>query len=64
MQVPKSALLRYSLNRFHAVIGQGWFIEAREGRLGPFLRRSEAEQFLRKHIQRRGWHRHNRTSQT
>ncbi len=47
---------RQILNRyFHK--GGKWYIEAREGCQGPFLRREEAVAHLEKHIRRHGWKR-------
>jgi hypothetical protein len=45
LNVNKS-LQRYSLSRYLHIVGKGWYIEAREGLRGPFLRLCEAKTYL------------------
>lgn len=47
---------RQILNRFYHLGGK-WYVEAREGRQGPFFRRDEAVAHLERHIRRHGWKR-------
>lgn len=47
---------RHALNRFYNQEGK-WYVEAREGRQGPFSRREEAVAYLQQHKRR---HRRNR----
>jgi hypothetical protein len=42
---------RHALNRFYHLDGK-WYVEAREGRQGPFSRREEAVAYLEKHKRR------------
>lgn len=42
---------RHALNRFYHHEGK-WYVEAREGRQGPFLRREEAVAHLERHKRR------------
>ena len=37
---------RFSLSRYLHIVGKGWYIEAREGLRGPFLRLCEAKSYL------------------
>lgn len=51
---------RHALNRFYHLEGK-WYVEAREGRQGPFSRREEAVAYLEKHKRR---HRRKRDEET
>ncbi len=42
---------RVSLNRIFHTVNQGWFVEAREGRLGPYLNYLEASRAMRLYVQ-------------
>ncbi len=42
---------RHALNRFYHQEGK-WYVEAREGRQGPFSRREEAVAYLENHKRR------------
>lgn len=48
---------RFTLNRFRHMAGEGWYIDVREGRKGPFFSREDAEKYLEKHKRRLGWNR-------
>lgn len=40
---------RFLLNRFRHVVNRGWYVESREGMLGPFILREEAVNLLEQH---------------
>ena len=43
MQSLQTKEQRVTLNRFLYMMGKGWYVEAREGLQGPFLKRADAE---------------------
>ncbi len=42
---------RVSLNRIYHKVNLGWFVEVREGKLGPYLNYLEANRALRLYVQ-------------
>ena len=48
-------LQRFHISRFSFAINKGWYVQAREGRLGPFLLRSEAQVFLNRFLVEQAW---------
>lgn len=56
MSTPESRTRRHRLNRFFHEGGK-WYLDAREGRQGPFIRREEAVAYLERHKRKYGWKR-------
>jgi hypothetical protein len=57
MQSLQTKEQRFTLNRFYYMMGKGWFVEAREGLQGPFLKRADAETHLEVVKKEFGWKR-------
>jgi len=51
MHLKNSKQNRTSLNRIYHTVKQGWFVESREGKLGPYLNYLEANRALRMYVQ-------------
>ena len=51
-----SADNRHNLNRFYHESGS-WFVDVREGKMGPFVSRDEAVEFLERYKRKHGWNR-------
>lgn len=54
MKQPKNKQNRISLNRIFHIVNHGWYVESREGSLGPYLNYQEARRSLQHHLRASG----------
>ena len=47
---------RHNLNRFYHE-GGTWFVDVREGKMGPFVNRDDAVEYLERYKRTHGWNR-------